>query len=99
IRKAEQRVEREKAQASHQVMQTAISFGTSILGALFGRKLASATNIGRAATSMRSASRAAQQRADVGQAQESVEALRERLASLDEEFQAEVAKVGQTTSI
>jgi hypothetical protein len=98
IRKAQQRVEREKSQANQQTLQTAISFGASILGALMGRKLASATNIGRAATSMRSASRAARERADIGEAQESVEALQQRLAELDAQFKAEVDQAKESIS-
>jgi hypothetical protein len=96
IRRAEQRVEREKSQASQQTWQTAISFGSSILGALFGRKLASRSNVTGAASAMRSASRAAQQRADVTQATDSVEALRQKLADLEAQFQAEAAAVQQS---
>ncbi len=40
IEKAEGRVHREKSQYDHQKLQTAISFGSTLLGALFGRKLA-----------------------------------------------------------
>ena len=41
IRRAEERVEREESQYSQQKMQTAISIGASLVGALFGRKIAS----------------------------------------------------------
>jgi hypothetical protein len=50
IRRAQQAVERESAQASQQKLQTAISFGTTLLGAVFGRRAVSATTIGRATT-------------------------------------------------
>jgi hypothetical protein len=98
IRKAQQRVEKEKSQATQQTMSAAVSFGSSILGALFGRKLASSANIGRAATSMRAAGRVARERADIAHAQESTEALQQRLADLEEQFKAEAEKVQQTTS-
>jgi len=90
IRRAEQRVEREKSQASQQTMQTAISFGASILGAMFGRKLASATNVNRAATSMRSAGRSLREQQDVGQAKENVEAEQQKLADIEAQLQAEL---------
>lgn len=96
IRKAQQRVEKEKQQASQQTLQTAISVGTSILGALFGRKLASSANITRAGTSMRSASRTAKERADIEQANETVEALQERLSLLETELQLELDTVKST---
>ena len=50
IRKAQEAVEREKAQADQQKMQTAISFGATLLGALGGRKINSSGNIGKATT-------------------------------------------------
>ncbi len=93
IRKAEARVEREKAQATQHTLSTVVSMGSSSLGAMFGRKLMSSTNLTRAASSMRSAGRAMQQRQDVAQANESVEAVQQQLADLDAQFQAETDKV------
>jgi hypothetical protein len=98
IRRAEERVQREQSQYRQQQMQTAISFGQSILGALFGRKLASTTNVSRAATSMRGVGRSLQQRDDVSRAEESVESLREKTANLEAEFQEEVARIEETVS-
>jgi len=89
IRKAQQRVEKEKSQASQQTMQTVISFGTSILNAVFGRKLMSAGNVGRVATSARQAGRILREREDVGHAEDTVESLQKRLADLEVEFKAE----------
>jgi hypothetical protein len=95
IRKAEQRVEKEKAQASQQTMNAALSIGSSLLGALFGRKLASSANVTRATSSMRAAGRIAKERQDVGQANESVEAVQQRLADLEAEFKAETDKLAE----
>jgi len=86
IRKAEQKVEVERAQFSQSRMQTAISFGSSVLGAMFGRKLASATNVRRAGTSMRSASRSAQQYGDIGRAEEDVADLKREFDELEIEL-------------
>lgn len=93
IRKAEQAVEREKEQARQSGMQTAISFGATLLGAFTGRKLTAKSNLGRAATAARSASRSMSQRGDVNRAEESVEALQKQLEDLEAEFQAETAEM------
>ncbi len=90
IRRHEQRVETEKSQASSATMSTVVSFGTTLLNALFGRKLASSGNISRAATSMRSASRAADQRGDVKRAEQNLEAAKNELIALEVELQTEV---------
>ncbi len=58
-RRAQERVSREQSQASQQKLQTALSIGSSILGALMGRKALSATNLTRAASAARSASASA----------------------------------------
>src|SRR5688572_9382234 len=57
IRRAEDKREREKQQLNQSRMQTAVNVGTTILGALFGRKAISATSIGRAGSAARSASK------------------------------------------
>lgn len=98
MRKAEQRIEKEKAQASSQTMQAAMQFGTSVLGALFGRKLASTTNVTRAASTMRAAGRASQKGQSVAQANEDLGALQQQFTRLEEEFEDEAHKIqeGQT---
>ena len=92
-RKAEQAVEREKAQSSGATLTAAVQFGTSVLGALFGRKLATATNVTRAATSVRSATRAAEQKGDVSRAQETVEAIQADIDALETELQTEIERI------
>ena len=89
IRRANQKVEREKSQSKQQTVQAAISFGASVLGALMGRKLASTANMNRAASAARAASRAAREQGDVHHAEETVEALQQRLDDLEAEFKAE----------
>ena len=93
IDRARQKVEKEKAEAQNQSMQTYVSIGTAVIGALFGRKKISATTIGRAATSMRSASRATRQQADVAHAEESLGTLEERRRQLEEEVELELDRI------
>jgi len=95
IRKAEQRVAKEREQASSQTMSSMVTLGTSLLGALFGRKLMSATNAARVGTTMRSATRAMKERKDIGHAEETVEAYQQRLDDLDAQFKAEADKIAE----
>jgi hypothetical protein len=93
VRRAEERHQREQSQLTQQKMQTAVSIGSSILGALLGRKTFSATNIGRVGTAARSASRWGQESQDVDRAAESLDVLRQRLADTQREIDAEVARL------
>jgi hypothetical protein len=72
LRRAADRVEREKAQYNQRKLDIAVSIGTSILGAIFGGRSAAATRAGSAA---RSAGRAYNERGDVERADESLESL------------------------
>lgn len=90
LRKAQQAVEREQAQSSGAMMTAAVQLGTSVLGALFGRKLATSTNVGRAASTVRSAGRAAEQKGDVTRAKETVEAIQADIEALETELQREI---------
>src|SRR5262249_50219571 len=98
IRKAQQKVEKEQAQASQQTLQTALNFGSSLLGALFSRKIASAANVSRAASAARSAGRIGREQQDVAQAQENVQQFQDQLAELDAQFKAETAALDDSVN-
>jgi len=89
VRKAQQALEREQAQARQAGLQTAVNVGATVLGALLGRKAVSSSTVGKAATAAKSAGRASQQREDVARAEETVEVLQKQLADLQAEFDAE----------
>ncbi|MBI1356095.1 MAG: DUF87 domain-containing protein [Acidobacteria bacterium] len=91
IRRAEQTVEKEKEQASSQTMQSVLSIGSSILGAVFGRKILSATNAGKVGTAARSFGRIGKERSDVNRAEENLEALLAERSSLEAEIEEAVA--------
>ncbi len=96
LRRAEQAVEVQRSQARNAEVSTAVSVGSAILGALFGRKTLSAGNVSRAATAAKGVSRSAREAGDVGRARESVEAVRAQMEALDAEFKSEVlAKSGE----
>ena len=89
IRKAEQAVEREKDSAKTQGLQTAISFGATLLSAFLGKKAVSAATLGKATTAVRGASRAMKEKGDVNRSLETVEAYKQQLADLSTQFEAE----------
>jgi hypothetical protein len=99
IRRATQRVDRERSQANQSTFSAALHFGSTMLGALFGRKTFSSTNVSKTATSMRSAGRAAEQREDVGRAEEDVRDLEEEFADLEREFEQEAARVREAFAL
>jgi len=93
IRRAEAVVEREQEQAKQQKLQSTISIGATLLGALFGRKIASRSTISRAGTAMRSMSRAGKEAGDVKRAKRNVEAYRRQLQDLEAELEEELRLV------
>jgi phage-related tail protein len=70
-------------------MQTALSFGSTLLSAFTGRKLTSATNISKATTAMRGVSRSMQQQSDVTRAKDTLETYQKDLEDLNTQFKAE----------
>ena len=87
LRKAEQGVTREEEQASAAKVQTAVSMGATVLGALFGRKTFSASTLGRATTAARGVGRASKEQEDVSRARENVAVARTALEELDAQIE------------
>jgi hypothetical protein len=94
LRRAEQAVQRESAQASQAKMDTALSVGGAILGAIFGRGKVGVGTLGKVATATRGAGRAMQQSGDVARAQETLAAEQQKYAELEAKLQAEVDALG-----
>ena len=91
VKRAEQGVNREIAQAEEQQISTAFNFGATILGALTGRKAVSQANVGRVARTARGARRVAKERSDVDAARQNLLDLREQRRLLEDQFRADVA--------
>ena len=72
-------------------MQSAISIGATVLGALLGSRRISTGTLGRATTAARSAGRIGREMGDVTRAEESAEVLKQRLAALGAECEQEVS--------
>lgn len=98
LRRAAERVEREKAQAGQQKINTALSIGATLLGAFLGRGTARVGTVGRATTAMKSASRIGKESADVVRASESAEVVQERLSVLQAQFDQEAAALQEGLS-
>ncbi len=88
-RRASQAVEREAEQSKSQKLQTAISFGATLLSSFMGRKSLSLTTLGRATTAARGVSRSMKEADDVGRAEETVAAVTQQLADLEAQFKTE----------
>ncbi len=99
IRRAEERVGRERDQLTERRTQTAVSIGSAVLGALFGRKAISASSVGRAATAMRTASRVGREKEDVTRAEDSLDVLRQRLADFDAECETDLKAAGDSLDV
>ena len=94
-RRAEQAVAREAEQSSAQKVQTAISFGATLLSSFMGRKAVSLSTLGRATTAARGVSRSMKEAGDVTRAQDTVEAVNQQIADLDAELKAETEAIQQ----
>ena len=96
LRRAEAVKQREAEQANRAKFDTVISLGSTLLGAFLGRKAVSATSLGRAAGTLRSAGRAMEQSGDVVRARETAEAIQQQSEELQAQFDAEVKALSGT---
>ena len=93
LRRAESAVGREQEQASQQKLQTALSVGATLLGALMGRKAISSGTIGRATTAARGVGRSMKESGDIKRAEESADAIRTQISELENEIQTETQRI------
>ncbi|MEZ6042017.1 MAG: ATP-binding protein [Planctomycetaceae bacterium] len=93
IRRAEQKIETEKSQSSQKKLSTVVSIGSSVLGALFGRKLTSSTNMTRAGSAIRSASSLAKEAEDIRHAEEAYEAVVRKREELSAQVESEAQAI------
>lgn len=85
INRAKQKMNLENDQVKQQNVQTAISIGTSLLGAFMGRR--------RTSSLARGIGRSMKERKDVQYAKESLESLNQQLLNVQSEFDSEVASL------
>ena len=94
LRKAQAAVEKQQEQARQAKLQTALSFGSTLLGAFTGRKSLSGT-ISKATTAARKAGRAIEEGGDVSRANDTVESVQQQLTDLQAQFEAESAALAE----
>ena len=93
VRTAQATVGREQEQAQQQKLQSAVSIGATMLGALLGRKTVSMSTLGRATTAARGVSRSIKESQDIARAEERAKEAQEELADLQAEIEQEVGGI------
>lgn len=91
LRRAQTKIEKERSDVQNQRVGTAVSIGTGVLGAVFGRGVLTGANVGRAGSVVRSAQRVAKEEEDVARAVADDAALRQKWTELQTEANAELA--------
>jgi hypothetical protein len=95
LRRAESATARETEQSSQQKIQTAVSIGATLVGALFGRKAISVGTLGRATTAARGVGRTMKEAGDVQRASETADAMRAQARELDDQVRKEAQAIAE----
>jgi len=93
LMRANQAIEREQQQSTQKKLDTAVSFGTAILGAVLGRKRLSVSTANRVGTAMRRASGSRKETSDVARAKETASKVKLDLAELEKRLAADVREL------
>jgi hypothetical protein len=93
LMRAEQAVAVQKQQSTKKKLDTAISFGTAILGALLGRKRLTSSSATRVGSAIKTASGAQKEAADVARAKQTASKVKKDIAALNQELETEVAEL------
>ena len=91
VARAREVVAQQQAQARSAQMQTAISMGSTLLGAFLGKGRSKLGHLSRGTTAARGATRAMKESSDVGTAQEKLAAAEAAAAELEQELEAQIA--------
>ncbi len=89
--RARQSIDREKEQSTKKKLDTAISFGTAILGAVLGRKKLTSTTASKIGTAIKTAGGARKEAADVERATEIANKTQSEIEALNAELEQVVA--------
>jgi hypothetical protein len=91
LMRAEQSIDVQKQQSTKKKLDTAISFGTAILGAVLGRKKLTSTSATRVGSAIKTASSAQKEAADVARAEETADKVRKDIEALNASLEQEIA--------
>ncbi|MDX1341607.1 MAG: hypothetical protein R3227_04610, partial [Reinekea sp.] len=93
LMRAEQAIAVQEEQSTKRKLDTAISFGTAILGAVLGRKKLSSSTATKMGSAIKTAGSARKEAADVERAKQTAEKVKGDIAALNAELEAEIAKL------
>ena len=93
LMRAEQAIAVQKEQSTKRKLDTAISFGTAILGAVLGRKKLSSSTATKMGSAIKTAGSARKEAADVERAKQTAAKVKSDIAALNKELEEEVAKL------
>ena len=93
LMRAEQSIAVQKEQSTKKKLDTAVSFGTAILGAVLGRKRISSTSASKMGTAIKTASSARKEAADVERAKATADKVRADIAKLSNALEQEIAEL------
>ena len=99
IRRAEEKVEVQEDQYEQSKQSSWISTGATLLGALMGRKMISATSARSAGTAMRARGRVSKEKADIGRAEEALQAVVQKYEDLEADFTDEADALGDKMTV
>ena len=91
LMRAEQAIAVQKEQSTKKKLDTAISFGTAILGAVLGRKKLSSSTATKMGSAIRTAGSARKEAADVERAKQTAEKVKADMAALSKQLEKELA--------
>ena len=90
LRKAKQKIEKEKEQSKGRKLQTALSIGASLLSAFSGGSGLNMSTLSRATTVVSNVSRQRKEYGDVNRAEETVETITARIVAMNSDLQQEI---------
>ncbi|MGI9233080.1 MAG: ATP-binding protein [Woeseiaceae bacterium] len=93
LMRAQQAIAREKQQSTKKKLDTAISFGTAILGAVLGRKKLSSSTATKIGSAIKTAGGASKEAGDVERAMQTAEKVKAEIAALNATLEKEVAEL------
>ncbi len=99
LNRALDRLDKETVDVQSKTADSLISFGVAVVGAFFGKKTLSATNLGRAATGVRSVGRVVKEKSDVRRVEEEIEELRQAMEALSTEIEQKARELADTFDV
>lgn len=91
--KAEQKLSKEKANVTSKILDVVVNVGSSIIGGFLGNKVLSRTNVAKAASGARSATRALNQRKNLEMAQYDIDKISTDLQNLVDEYDEKIKEL------